>query len=262
MDKYALYEASVQSPETHLDMFCSMYQEAYGEEPRHLREDFCGTFRLSSEWVKRHPENKAVGLDLDPEPLGYGKKKHWSRLNSDQKKRLEVVQADVLRPIHRKSQLVIACNFSFFIFKDRKTLLAYFKNCLRSLSKNGALILEAAGGPGMIAPMREQKKVKGARGNPFTYIWHQRSFDPISHDARYSIHFKFPNGKTLKDAFVYDWRLWTLPELRELLAEAGFKRVYVYWETSHRGEGTGEYARAETADNDYAWIAYLFACVT
>ena len=44
------------------------------------------------------------------------------------------------------------------------------------------------------------------------------------------IHFEFTNGSRLKRAFTYEWRLWTLPEIRELLGEAGFSRSTVYWE--------------------------------
>jgi hypothetical protein len=61
----------------------------------------------------------------------------------------------------------------------------------------------------------------------------------------------------MKDAFTYDWRLWTIPELRDAMLEAGFSDVAVFWETEHRGEGTGEYVRMEHGDNAYAWVAYV-----
>ena len=65
-------------------------------------------------------------------------------------------------------------------------------------------------------------------------------------------------GSKLKKAFTYHWRLWTLPELRDMLAEAGFSRVHVYWQGSDEdGEPDGDFTVVETAENDPAWIAYI-----
>ncbi len=255
MDKYQLYERSVQSPSAHLSCFLSIYQDIYHSEPRRLREDFCGTFILSCAWVKRSPRNYAWVVDLDPEPLEYGKKNHWQHLSQPEQKRLSILKRDVLLTTQAKVDLVVACNFSFFIFKERKILLQYFSSCLKSLRNQGVLILEMAGGPGMITSTREQKTVKDQE--KFVYIWDQKSFDPITHDAKYSIHFKLANGTQLKNAFNYHWRLWTIPEVRDLLEEAGFKRSIVYWESTLNGEGTGEYVSMEQGDNAYSWIAYI-----
>jgi hypothetical protein len=55
--------------------------------------------------------------------------------------------------------------------------------------------------------------------------------------------------------------LWTLPELKELLLEAGFSSVRVYLEgtDAETGEGTGEFELVERGEADPAWIAYLVA---
>jgi hypothetical protein len=74
------------------------------------------------------------------------------------------------------------------------------------------------------------------------------------------IHFKFPDGSKIKRAFSYEWRLWTLPELREILEEAGFSNVAVYWEGEDEdGEGNGEFTETDTGDPDLAWVAYIVA---
>jgi hypothetical protein len=74
------------------------------------------------------------------------------------------------------------------------------------------------------------------------------------------IHFAFPDGSRLDRAFSYDWRLWTLPELRELLAAAGFSRVTCYWQGwDDRGEPDGVFLPAEEGAADAAWICYLSA---
>ena len=79
-DKYLYYENSVQTPEEHVSIFDRMFLELRGRQALTLREDFCGTFLISCEWVKRNPKNVALGIDLDPEPLGFGKKNHYSKL--------------------------------------------------------------------------------------------------------------------------------------------------------------------------------------
>jgi hypothetical protein len=78
--------------------------------------------------------------------------------------------------------------------------------------------------------------------------------------VRCHIHFKFPDGSKIKKAFTYEWRLWTAPELRELLLEAGFSKATVYWEGEDEdGEGNGEFTPDEKGVADYAWIAYVVA---
>jgi hypothetical protein len=67
-------------------------------------------------------------------------------------------------------------------------------------------------------------------------------------------------------AFTYDWRLWSLPELKELLEEAGFSKVRIYWEEYEEGdedddemEGTGEYYEADEVENQESWMVYIAA---
>ena len=256
-DKYAFYEKSVQTPDLHVDLFSSIYQELRGKEAHRLREDFCGTFLICCEWVKKNKKNSALGIDLDPEPLEYGKKNHASHLSPEQKKRILLRRADVRTPTSPLVDLIVGCNFSFFIFKQREVLKYYFRSCLKSLHSKGVLILEMSGGPGMISSTKEQKTVKLENHEKFLYIWDQKMFDPINHNAEYAIHFKTPGEKLRRDVFTYDWRLWTLPEVREILLEAGFKKTCVYWETEHKGKGTGEYIQTEYGDNAYSWIAYV-----
>jgi SAM-dependent methyltransferase len=259
-NKYLFYERAVQSPEEHAEFFTRFYKELRGSAPRVLREDFCGTFRISCEWVRTNPKHKALAIDLDPEPLAEGLGR-LSGLKPGERERLKVVQGNALDVTKPGVDLVAACNFSFNIFYRRAELLRYFSSARASLSPKGLLVLEMAGGPGMLERTREQRSYKADASTPaFTYFWDQRSFNPITRRARYSIHFNLKSGEKLRDAFTYDWRLWTVPEIRDALIDAGFKDTHVYWETSHRGEGTGEYVKTEDGDNAYAWIAYVIGC--
>ena len=263
-NKHTLYEVAVQSPEVHIHWFNHFFRELLGRQPHNLREDFCGTFLLSADWVKSDPGNTAVGLDIDPLTLEYGIRNHLKKMNSKDRKRLLPLCKNVLSVTKLKTDLIVACNFSFCIFKKRKLLIQYFTNCYRSLGRDGLLVLELAGGPGMIQTIRESRMItmEDARKTRVKYTWHQKSFDPVSHEAHYAIHFKLPDGTQLKDAFTYDWRLWTIPEVRECLAEAGFQDSAVYWETEHKGKGTGEFVRTEHGDNAHAWIGYIVGIKT
>ena len=125
----------------------------------------------------------------------------------------------------------------------------------RSLNEDGLFFMDVFGGADAYNECREKTKQTG-----FTYIWEQASYEPVSGHYVCHIHFKFPDGSRLKRAFSYDWRLWSLPELRDLLDEAGFRDSHVYWEgEDEEGEPNGEYNRVQTGENDPAWIAYLVA---
>lgn len=254
---YQLYEYSVQDPDVHIDFFDSMFRDLFREKPLSLREDFCGTFWISSEWVKGDPKRTAICLDLDSEPLSYGKRHHLAKMTPAQRKRLRILRQNVVSVTSPKVDIVVAGNFSFNIFKEFTDLVEYFRCVRKSLRTGGAFILELAGGPGMIEQTKERRKLK-KDGKPwFQYTWDQQSYNPINHHVKYAIHFKMANGRVYDSAFEYDWRLWTIPELRLALQVSGFDSR-VYWEQEDKvKDGTCAYLRAEEADNDYAWICYL-----
>jgi hypothetical protein len=257
-DKYEYYESSVQSPDEQAVLFEGMFKELRGRDPVSLKEDFCGTFLISCEWVKLHPSRTALGVDLDPETIAYGKSHGYKKLTASEKKRITHSVQDVCKPTVQKVDVIAACNFSFFIFKEREQMKKYFSAALKSLHKEGILVLEMAGGPGFIATVKEQRTytVKGI--GKYTYYWHQKSFDPVNNHGIYAIHFRTPKKELKKDVFVYDWRVWSIPELREILIECGYSDVAVYWEQADKqGDGTGEYLRSKTGDNAHSWIAFV-----
>ena len=94
-DRYELYLKAVQEPEAEVPFFDRVYQREYGRRPSVLREDFCGTFAVCCEWVRRSSDRVAVGVDIDPEPLGWGREHHLSKLKAKQQRRVELLQDDV-----------------------------------------------------------------------------------------------------------------------------------------------------------------------
>ena len=94
--------------------------------------------------------------------------------------------------------------------------------------------------------------------NNFSYFWDQENYDPITNHAMFHIHFRRHGEAKRKKVFSYDWRLWSIPELRDLLLEAGFSSVKVYWEgTDTEGEGDGEFTEAKVGEECESWIAYI-----
>jgi SAM-dependent methyltransferase len=253
-DKFLLYEKSVQSADVDAELIANIFQKEVGRPARSLREDFCGSAWLCAEWVKRHSDNHAVGLDLSPEVLAWGKRKHIDKLG-DKAKRVRLLEQNVLHPSGTKHDVIIAYNYSFNIFKERAVLLEYFRAAFKHLVKDGAFFLDVFGGP---ASMREEKETRKLRG--FVYEWEQEKFNPINFDFLAHIHFVFPDGTRLAKAFTYDWRLWQLTEIRDMLHEVGFKTVRAYWENEDkRGQGNGTFRKREVVDADDSWTAYLVA---
>src|SRR6185295_19967452 len=65
-DKYELYQLAVQSADTDVAFHRRVFKTLRGREPLHLREDFCGTGLLSSEWIQLSKRHTAEGFDIDP----------------------------------------------------------------------------------------------------------------------------------------------------------------------------------------------------
>ena len=254
-DKHILYQMSVQAPATDSKTYARWFKKYTGRDLRAWREDFCGTSVLSCHHVLNHKDNTAVGVDFHRPTLDWGIKNNVNELlNEEQKKRLKLIESDVLEVTAPKVDCVLALNFSYQVFKTRQTLGKYFKQVYKSLKPGGVFYLDALGGPDVMLEKTDRTKHKG-----FTYHWEQRSFDPISHRFVCAIHFSFPDGTMKKNAFIYDWRMWTLPELRELFVEAGFDDVHVMWEGTDKEtmSGNGVFRRKEVGDMDEAWISMV-----
>jgi SAM-dependent methyltransferase len=253
-DKHILYEKSVQCVESEIDFVDETFKKKRNREAYLLREDFCGTTNTSCEWVRRRKKNIAYCVDIDPKVLAWGKKNKVAKLNGSQTKRIHIINDDVLTVKTRPADAVLAMNFSYWFFKDRPTMLKYFRRVHNSLVKDGIFFLDAFGGYEAYQEMEEKTEHNG-----FSYIWDQASYNPITGHCRCNIHFKFKDGSKMKNAFTYNWRLWSLPEVTELLSEAGFKPS-IYWEgTDENGDGDGIFKPTMKGTADAGWIAYIVA---
>lgn len=252
-DKYAFYNQAVQSPAEDVKFYRKIYKEIRKEKkPTVLREDFCAGGAISCEWVRLDRDNKSCGLDLDPEPMNYGRIHYVSKLSEDQQKRVALIKKDVLTLGLPSADIAVAVNFSYFFFKKREILKKYFENVYKSLNYNGLFVVDIFGGSQCTDAIEDRTKHKN-----FTYYWDQQSFDPVTNEAYFEIHFRY-NGKKHEGVFAYDWRMWSIPEIRELMLEVGFQDTKVYWEgTDRKGRGNGEFKAVEKGESCLSWIAYI-----
>ena len=263
-DRHLLYTAAVQSVEADLDFFERVYRKRNKKRFTRLREDFCGTAVLACEWVRRRGENHAWGIDLDEATLNWGRTHYAPQVDAE---RLHLSCANVLDPDPTPVDLVCALNFSYNTFHTREQLAAYFKAARAALADGGLFVVDVVGGQDSFGELEEDRRISSSRGfdgtkiPPFTYIWEQAKFNPIDHSIRCKIHFKLKDGTRLRNAFVYDWRLWTLPELRELAADAGFVQTDVYVEgwDDEADESDGVFRKRSSFENQAGWVAYLVA---
>jgi SAM-dependent methyltransferase len=255
-DIHDLYQKSVQDPPTDIDFVDRIYKKEKGRKPEVLREDFCGTALMCADWVKNKKNRHAIGVDLDGPTLDWGRAHNMAPLG-DNAERVTLLQQNVLDTAPELADVVVAFNFSYCIFHRRSELLAYAKKTHEGLKKDGVFVLDIHGGSENTVEVEEETEHKH-----FSYVWEQCPFDPISSKALRYIHFRFKDGSQKKKAFVYDWRLWTLAELRDVLMEAGFSKVDVFWEgATAKGEGNGVFRKAVKVEQEESWIAYVAAWV-
>jgi SAM-dependent methyltransferase len=263
-DKHALYEKAVQSPEADIEFFEKVYRDARGgKDPLRFREDFCGTATLSCTWVGSGEGRRAFGVDLSAETLAWGRKRNLE-LNPDiDPSMVELAEGNVLDGLMPSdgvgADIGCAMNFSFCVFKTRPMLLAYLKKAHETLAPGGLFFMEMYGGSEARTELEDEREVEN-----FIYVWDQDYYNPINHHTRCYIHFRFPDGSEMPRAFTYEWRVWSLPELQELLVEAGFENVRVFWETVDEDEddpdtltGTGEYEEVTEVENQDSWLVYV-----
>ncbi len=262
-DRHQLYQKSVQDTDVELGLMVEKYRDIRGREPLSFREDFCGTALLSVAWCRDTPTRTAQGVDLCADTLAWGREHNVEPAGKKVAARVELVNGDVLKVNKPKVDITCALNFSYNVFKTRDLLRRYFKSVRKGLNDDGVLMLDIFGGTEAITSTREKRKVEG---EPFTFIWEQEKYNPVTNEILCHINFKFKDGSRLEPAFTYDWRLWTIPEVHELLLEAGFSKVHVYWEEYRDDEddegylvASGDYIEVSEVENQESWVSYIFA---
>ncbi len=266
LDRHVLYQLSVQNPEFEARFIRKVYKKERGKDAKLFREDFCGTAILACEWVRRVSGGEAIGLDLDEPTLEWGREHNIAKLGK-KASRVRLINRNVLDAAKGSEgetlpDVVAAFNFSYFIFKDRNVLLDYFRAVYNSSADDAIFFLDLYGGPESQVAQEEPRIVDEDGHDEFTYVWDQYKYNPITGETVCHIHFDDAEGeeRLIRRAFTYEWRLWSLPEVQDLLRDAGFREVHVYWEgTDKDGEGSGVFRRSVKGDDSVSWIVYIVA---
>ncbi|MEM1331133.1 MAG: hypothetical protein AAGG07_11280 [Planctomycetota bacterium] len=218
------YEACVQSPQHAVPLLRAIH----GDSPRVLGEDFAGTCAVSRHWVETDPEARAICVDLDDATLRF----------HHEHERIERITGDVrtgTSPTTHASDVVFVGNFSIGEIHSRSDLVAYLRHCkARTETLDGVFVCDTYGGEsayirGSVQRHHPHPTEPGAQ---VRYTWEQREADPLTGRVLNALHFRTEKAGVIsdevEDAFIYDWRLWSVPELRDAMHEAGFRTTQVY----------------------------------
>lgn len=260
-DKYFYYTHSVQSAPHDAELIWKMFRKSWTQKnlPAQtlLQEDFCGTAALCYEWAELGPQFAAVGIDLDEAALDWGVENHLPTHSDGVEQRVATICGDVLADHHLRPHVICALNFSYFFIEQRAKMLEYFRNSLKSLQSGGILVLDCFGGPAYQVSHMDRRV---NREEKFTYWWEVESFDSISHKMTCHLHYQRNGEHQRKKVFSYHWRLWGVPEITDILREAGFSSVE-YWSEglNKAGEGDGRYRPVTEEKECKAWVCYIIA---
>lgn len=279
MDTLELYRWAVQDPETHVEVLRIMYESVHpGLRPSVLREDFAGTAAESVAWVALQENRAAVAVDLDGETLQWARNRAERILGSDAA-HIDFVEGDVMEiapPRVQPADILSILNFSIFYLDSVERLSAYFAHARTCLASGGLLVLNAFGGVESRQVRTDAYQITPSPRlatesaiPPFEYVWEQRSYDPATERLDCRIHFNVPDphkpgeNRWIRDAFHYDWRMWSLGGLTDALRTAGFDHVAVWMHTYDASKGIDGVFLGPAALTDVeameSWTAYVVA---
>lgn len=224
LTRHDCYELCVQSVRQALPLLRAIH----GNNPAILGEDFAGTAQLSSHWVDTVENGSSIAVDHDADTLNlHSPHDRITRLVGDVRTATD--------PEQHACDVLFVGNFSIGEIHDRTELVAYLRHCrARTKARNGVFCCDTYGGADAYQPVDVHRvhPIPGRPGVMVRYTWEQRDADPLTGLVTNALHFRVERGGTIEeeftDAFVYRWRLWSVPELRDAMTEAGFEHTEVY----------------------------------
>ncbi len=221
--KFELYQKSVQNAKKEAEFFRKVYRLIYNKVPETFREDFCGTGLLSCEWVKSNVMNSAVGLDFDKETLEWGRDNNINNLTSGAD-RIKLLEQNVLDEFDQSQKFDIICslNYSHFLLQKRKEIFKYFSNMVQNLQTKGIFILDFYGGSHIFTDHKYQR----SKSSSF-YEFSGKKMNILNNQSACSLNYKIKKNK-YKPMFSFNFRIYSIIELREALEEVGLNGFKLY----------------------------------
>lgn len=261
-ERFRLYEIAV----TNAAMLARFCKAVAPRSARLMREDFSGTGALARAWADLSPNHRAIAIDKDASVLRY----------ADTHPRLALKASNVLRARDR-ADAIAATNFALGYWHTRHDLVAYLAHVRACLNPSGVFIADMYGGATAFELGTQRRRIAHPTGGSFWYEWEQREADALTARVLNTIHFVLPRKakrqrafpapssprpRALRNAFTYDWRLWSIPELREAALDAGFARIDFYASLGDAMDQHGNLyprplAPGEPLDSD--WVVYIVA---
>lgn len=201
-------------------------------------------------------------MDLDRDQLLWAKE-HNVEADAGCAERVKLICRNVLELDEGgkdtgKSDVICAFNFSICYLFDRNDLVKYFKICHGTLKSDGIFFCDIFGGETSIKPDVTRRNLS----NGVKYEFQQVDYCPITNRSHFQMTFKFPDGSKLKEAFEYYFRIWTIPEIREALRDAGFSKTTVWFlDQSEDAPEDGTYEPTEATHQRESWHAFIVALV-
>lgn len=218
-DAHDLYERTVQDAERTVELLRALH----GADPRVLGEDFAGSAALSRAWVERGADHRAFAVDLDAAALARGSHPRITARVLDVRSP-EIVEFGPCDVVH-------AGNFSIGELGSREELVEWARNARARLAPVGIVALDTYGGESAWrVGALERRRILGD-GTEIRWVFEQRSADPRTARVVNALSFRVVRAGEVvashPDAFVYRWRLWSIPEIVDVLREVGFADVRV-----------------------------------
>jgi hypothetical protein len=220
-NRFDLFELAAQDPPRE----ARFLEAVHGGRPRRLADDFSGPGGIARAWVALSHDHEAVCVDIDGQPLEHARERAERDLR-DAARRVSYHWGGVVEAPGRVD-VIAALNFAAGELHTRPELMTYLRHALARLEAGGVLVLDTYGGSDAWQPGVQEVRLDTPDG-AVVYEWEQIEADPLTARVRNAMHFRLPDGRRLDDAFEYDWRLWSVAELRDALREAGFRRTEVY----------------------------------
>lgn len=250
-DPLELYERAVQSPAELATLLAALH----GGSPARLREDFGGAGAVSRAFVDAAPNRRALVVDIDPAPL--------ARLAGHPDIATRVADATELDDLE-PADIVFVGNFSIGYVECRRRLVRYLAASRRRLLPGGLFVCDMYGGPGAWRLGGLARRIPLPGGSTLHYWWEHEAADPLTGMVDNAISFRVETAGDIVEehprAFTYRWRLRSLPELRDLLLEAGFGSVEVRVHAGLEPDGRPK-PPASPRDLEADWTALIAARV-
>lgn len=261
-DRFHFYELAV----TNADMLARFCRALHPSTPRTLREDFSGTAALARAWLALDPAHRAIAVDHDPKVLARARS-DAARLPN--RRHLRTIDKDVLHAL-AKADIIAATNFPLGYFHTRDALVRYLAISRSRLAPGGLFLADLYGGAsafttGVTRRTFREPDAGRTRGQRFTYLWDQQEANAITGLVRNAIHFQYRAGgttRTIRNAFTYHWRLWSIPEITDALHEAGYRTIECHSRLGDAIDSEGNlYVQQPDPEEplDADWVVYVVA---